>query len=41
MGYYKNREETLKTIDNEGFLHSGDLGYLNENGVLFITGRIK
>lgn len=41
MGYYKNRDETARTIDEDGFLHSGDLGYIDENGVLFITGRLK
>lgn len=41
MGYYKNPEETSKTIDRQGFLHSGDMGALNPDGVLFITGRLK
>lgn len=41
MGYYKNEEETKKTIDSDGFLHSGDAGYIDSNGVLFITGRLK
>jgi long-subunit acyl-CoA synthetase (AMP-forming) len=41
MGYYKNAEETHKTIDNEGFLHSGDNGKLTADGILFITGRAK
>ena len=41
MGYFKNAEETSKTIDEPGFLHSGDLGKMTETGVLFITGRIK
>lgn len=41
MGYYKNPEETAKTIDEQGFLHSGDNGKITETGVLFITGRAK
>lgn len=41
MGYFKNPEETNKAIDNEGFLHSGDMGRIDKNGVLFITGRVK
>ena len=41
MGYYKNQAATLETIDSEGFLHSGDLGKINEKGNLLITGRIK
>ncbi len=40
MGYYKNAEETNKCMDEDGFLHSGDVGRL-ENNVLFITGRVK
>ena len=41
MGYYKNAEETNKCLDDDGFLHSGDVGKLDKNGVLFITGRVK
>lgn len=41
MGYFKNEEATQTTIDNQGFLHSGDVGKLDEKGNLFITGRIK
>lgn len=41
MGYYKKPEETSQTIDQDGYLHSGDLGRLDDNNVLFITGRAK
>ena len=41
LGYYKNEKETRETIDKEGFLHSGDVGRLDEAGNLSITGRIK
>jgi len=41
MGYFKNAEDTYKTIDSQGFLHSGDIGKLTKDGVLFITGRVK
>lgn len=41
MGYWKNEEATLEAIDNKGYLHSGDQGYLDEEGLLIITGRIK
>jgi len=41
MGYYKSEIETKATIDKNGFLHSGDEGYINEKGFLFITGRFK
>ena len=41
MGYYKNAEDTCKTIDTEGYLHSGDIGKLTKDNILFITGRLK
>ena len=40
-GYYKMPEATAKAIDSEGWLHSGDLGVMDEKGYLSITGRHK
>lgn len=40
-GYYKMEEATLNVIDKEGWLHSGDLGVMDEQGYFKITGRIK
>lgn len=41
MGYLKNEEATKNAIDQEGFFHSGDLGSIDDEGRLRITGRIK
>jgi fatty-acyl-CoA synthase len=41
VGYYNKPEETEKTIDREGWLHTGDLGVLDEKGYLTFKGRIK
>ncbi len=40
-GYYKNPEATSEIIDENGFLHSGDLGLRDKDGYFHITGRIK
>ncbi|XP_008809099.1 4-coumarate--CoA ligase-like 1 [Phoenix dactylifera] len=41
QGYYKNNEETERTVDKEGWLHTGDVGYIDDDGDVFIVDRIK
>lgn len=40
MGYWKNEAASAETLQN-GFLHTGDLGYMDEDGFLFVKGRFK
>lgn len=40
-GYLNNEAATMSTIDSDGFYHSGDIGFYNEDHCLFITDRIK
>jgi fatty-acyl-CoA synthase len=40
-GYYGQAEKTAETIDKSGWLHSGDLGTMDEAGYVCITGRLK
>jgi len=41
LGYYAQPEETAATIDDDGWLHMGDIGAMDERGYLTITGRAK
>lgn len=41
LGYYKNPEATRELVDQEGWLHTGDSGYITEAGHLVLYGRVR
>jgi len=41
QGYYKSKEETKEAFTNDGYFKTGDIGYLDSDNYLFLTGRAK
>ena len=41
LGYWEQPEKTAEAIDDEGWMHTGDIGVMDEHGYVAITGRIK
>lgn len=41
QGYYNTPDETAKALDGEGFYHTGDVGYRDDDGHFYVTDRIK
>ena len=41
LGYYENDEATREVFDEEGYFHTGDLGKIDDEGWIYITGRSK
>jgi long-chain-fatty-acid--CoA ligase ACSBG len=41
MGYLNNEEKVKETIDEDGWIHTGDVGKVDQDGFFYITGRIK
>ena len=41
LGYYEDEEATKKAINEDGYFHSGDIGYVDDDKFIFVTGRCK
>ena len=41
QGYWKNEEATAATVDADGWIHTGDVGWMDEEGYFYLSGRKK
>lgn len=41
MGYIGDEERTKEALDDNGWLHTGDMGYVDAEGFVYLTGRLK
>jgi long-subunit acyl-CoA synthetase (AMP-forming) len=41
LGYLSNPEETTKVMDSDGYFHTGDIGRVDDDGFVYVTGRVK
>jgi long-chain-fatty-acid--CoA ligase ACSBG len=41
QGYLNDEAKTVETIEENGWMHTGDIGYIDNEGFVYITGRIK